>query len=136
MEQNDDGPDFSQLTDQDIAEALADKFHANPLRKWMASNGLERSRGANKMESARQAVDQDREGIALFLYEEGDLDVEWDRRCEYHEACGNTTAGASVRMCDECTDLVRQNDREGVVSLDDFDDMTGYMEALYRVYDG
>jgi len=128
-----DGPDFSDVADDEIADALASQFKANDLRKWMAENGLQRERGSNKAESAKQAVDQGREEIAQMLFEENALDVEWDRQCKYHEVCGNTTPGASTDMCDKCLDLVRDNDRSAnPVDREQFDDAIDFFEALHE----
>jgi len=128
-----DGPDFSDVPDDEIVDALIDTFQANELRRWMAENGLQRERGSNKAESARQAVEQGREGIAEMLHEEGALDVEWDRRCRHFEACGNTTPGATTDMCDDCLDVVRENDRASdPVDRDGFDDPTAFFEALHE----
>lgn len=125
-----DYPDFSDISDQRLSEALASQFRANDLRSWMAENGLTRSRGANKMESARQAVEQDREGIARELFDAGVLEVDWDRRCRYHGACGNTTTG-SHEVCDECIDMARANDRaRDPVDRDDYDDPVEYMREV------
>ena len=128
-----DEPDFSQVEDEEIVDALVDTFQANQLRKWMAANGLQRERGSNKAESARQAVEQGREEIARMLHEEGALEVEWDRKCRHHRACGNTTPGATTDMCDDCLDVVRENDRASdPVDRDGFDDATDFFEALHE----
>lgn len=128
-----DGPDFSEVADDEIVEALIDTFQANELRKWMAANGLQRERGSNKAESARQAVEQGREDIAQMLYDENALDVDWDRKCKHHSACGNTAPGASTEMCDDCLDVVRENDRAAnPVDRDRFDDATDFFQALHE----
>lgn len=131
-----DAPPLDEISDQEVAEALASQFMANDLRKWMSENDYSRSRGANKMESARQAVQQDRDGIARLLYENGVLEVEWDRKCKHHRVCGNTTPGAATDLCGNCLDMFRANDREpDPVDDSGFDDRTDFVEALYERYD-
>jgi len=131
-----EGPPLDQVDDQELAEALASQFMANDLRRWMSDNGLRRSRGANKMESARQAVQQDREGIAELLYQNNALDVDWERKCKHHEVCGNTTPGASTDLCDRCLDLFRMNDREAdPIDASDYEERIDFVSALYERYD-
>jgi hypothetical protein len=102
---------LEDVPDDELASALASLFEANELRRWMSANGLTRSRGANKLESARQAVAQDRAGVARYVYEAGAVDVDHDPKCDYHGVCGNRTAGRGAPVCDECMDAIRANDR-------------------------
>lgn len=133
---DDDEPPLDEVPDEELVNALEEMFHAQELRDWMSAHDLERSRGANKHESATQAVAQDRDGIARFLYEEGALDLDWDRRCEHHGACGNTTAGPNVAVCDACLDVSRRNSSaDDPLAPDDFPSMTEYMAALHERHD-
>lgn len=55
------------LGDEKLADMLQQGKSAEELRRWMAANGLRRTRGARKMESALQAVEQDRVRVAAHL---------------------------------------------------------------------
>lgn len=55
------------VDDDELAKMLAEAVKAEELRRWMNSNGLTRSRGARKLESARQAVEQDRLLVAATV---------------------------------------------------------------------
>jgi hypothetical protein len=48
-------------TNDDVARTLANHMQVQELRNWMSENDLSRSRGARKLESAKQAVEQDRD---------------------------------------------------------------------------
>jgi hypothetical protein len=54
------------LDDEQLAAELAGAMHAQELRSWMSAHGLRRSRGARKLESAEQAVGQDRTLVAAW----------------------------------------------------------------------
>lgn len=77
-------------TNEELANLLADTMQAEELRRWMSSNGLTRSRGANKSESAEQAVEQDRTLVAAVLDDE-------------HGLAGNESGDFSV-VCSHCDD--------------------------------
>jgi hypothetical protein len=53
--------------DEELAELLAANMTAAELRGFMSGHGMTRSRGARKLESARQAVEQDRTRVAAWL---------------------------------------------------------------------
>jgi hypothetical protein len=48
------------MPDEELAELLAGSMKAEELRKWMSAYDLTRPRGARKLESAQEAVAQDR----------------------------------------------------------------------------
>jgi len=58
------------IDNDELAELLTDTLQAQELRTWMSAQGLQRSRGSNKTESAEQAVEQDRTLVAATLDEE------------------------------------------------------------------
>lgn len=127
----DDGPPLDSIPEEELVDALADEFHAQDLREWMSANDLSRPRGANKRESAEAAVEQERGGVARFLYDRGAIEVDWERRCMYHEACGNHTDSPREDVCTECLDYSRRNSSEGAVDIGDFEDRTAYMAELH-----
>jgi len=119
-----------------LAHELADRMTVEELRKWCSEHGVVRERGDDKLTTAKRAVEQDREGIARFLYGRGAIDVEWDRRCIYYGACGNTTASPREEVCDACIDVSRRNSSEGAVDIDDYDNRTEYMAELHARFGG
>ena len=56
-----------EMGDQELARALASELSAQELRSYMSAYGLTRSRGARKLESAIQAVEQDRVTVAATI---------------------------------------------------------------------
>lgn len=79
--------------DEELARLLAETMHAEELRAWMSNYGLTRSRGARKMESARQAVEQDRVLVAAAMDSVHDLSGSRDFSamcsCGYEEHFGD-----------------------------------------------
>jgi hypothetical protein len=71
--------------DGELAEMLVDSMSAEALRGWMSAHGMERERGSDKLESALQAVRQNRAKVA------GSLD----------RARGISSAGEHSALC-EC----------------------------------
>ncbi|AGM10840.1 HNH endonuclease [Halorubrum tailed phage 8] len=62
-----------------------------------------------------------------------------DWECEYYEVCGNETPGPRNGLCDNCLDLVRDNqsayyDGEKV-ERSSFEDMTEFVKTLYELRD-
>jgi len=125
------GSPLDEVPDKELVEALMNQFHAQELRKWMSANGLTRSHGANKSKSARQAIEQDREGIARFLLERNAIEVDWQPRCMYYKACGNHTTGHREDMCTDCVDVLRWNSSKQTIDLDNFDSIVDYMTELH-----
>ncbi|AGM11063.1 HTH domain-containing protein [Haloarcula virus HCTV-8] len=60
-----------------------------------------------------------------------------DWECEYFEVCGNETPGPRNGLCDDCLDMVRDNqsayyDGEKV-ERSSFEDMTEFVKTLYEL---
>lgn len=53
--------DAQNMTADEAAEVLVDNMTAAQIRKWMSENGLSRTRGARKYQSALLAFEQDEE---------------------------------------------------------------------------
>jgi len=89
--------DAVDMGDDELADLLADTLQAQELRSWMSSQNLKRSRGANKAESAEQAVKQDRTLVAATLDEEHGLTGGGDfsatcQNCDLEEWFGSAEA--------------------------------------------
>lgn len=60
-----------------------------------------------------------------------------DWECEYFEVCSNETPGPRNGLCDECLDMVRDNQSSyydgETVERSSFDDMTEFVKALYEL---
>lgn len=75
------------MSDEELASLLAETMKVEPLRRWMSANDMQRSRGARKHESARQAVEQNRDLVAGSLDRvHGISDTE---RFSVHCQCGH-----------------------------------------------
>lgn len=76
------------MPDDELAEELAMNTKAEELRRFMSAYGMTRSRGARKLESARQAVEQDRTRVAAtvarYVEDEGEH-VATCGHCDYEE---------------------------------------------------
>ena len=56
-----------ELDDDELAQLLAQTLYAEELRSWMSAHDLSRPRGARKLESAEEAVRQNRTLVAAAM---------------------------------------------------------------------
>lgn len=103
--------------DEELAHELADAFGAEEIRRWMSNNGLIRSRGARKIEAARQAVEQDR-GL-----------VEDTLAGEFVVVCSNCGYEDRFRTAEAAVDAAREHKSENPTHFPAAYDADG--EALY-----
>ena len=88
-----------KMEDSELAKQLADKFQVLELRKWLSSHGISRPRGAGKLQSAKSAVEQNKE---LVLQELGLIDEPHIVMCKcgFEEVVDGETTDA-VRVAKE-----------------------------------